>query len=310
MGGLFARIVLVVTCLTLMAALATLGSPSPVGQASQATPALGIDADATGNGDTSLGNIDACVSVAPGQTFDVDIFVADAVDLVTWEAVFDYDPSLLRVTETNEELFMAAGETGRLIDLSDLPPDEDGFQYFLVVAITPEGLGRSGTGVLARVTLEAVATGTSFLTLTNLILGDSNSKAIGDLNGDDEFDGTVGHAQVWVGEPCPAVLPSPTAGPPTLTPEVTPEATPPTTAAPSSPTATLGPGQPTATPGGQPSPQPTATPSGQPSPQATPSDGGDDNGFPWAVVVGGAAATLVAAVAAALIFRWLLRRAG
>jgi len=293
-GGLFARIVLVIACLALMAALATLSSPPQRGRAVQAATALGIDADATGNGDTSLGNIDACVSVAPGQTFDIDIFVEDATDLMAWQAIFNYDPSVLRVTETNTELLLVSGEPARIIDLSDLPPGQDGSFEFAVVAVTTSGAGHNGTGPLARLKLEAVAAGTSFLALSNVVLGDSSSQAIGDVNGDDIFDGPTGYAQVWVGEPCPGALPSPTPAPPTETPEATPA----TTAASSSPTATLGPGQPTSTPGVQ------------PSPQATPSGGGDDNGFPWAVAVGAAAATLVAAVAAALIFRWLLRRAG
>jgi cell division septation protein DedD len=300
-GGLFARIVLVSICLALMAALATLASSQQVGQASQVTTAVGIDADSTGNTDNSLGNIDACISVAPGQTFDVDIFVADVVDFMAWQAVFIYDPSVLRVTETNAELFLASGEPARTLDLSDVAPNDDGSFEFAVVAITSSGQGVTGSGPLARVKLEAVAAGTSFLTLDNLILGDSNSLPIGDVNGDELFDGAIGYAQVWVGEPCPSVLPSPTpSASPTATteetPEATPEATTPTTAVPSTPAATPGPGQPT-------------VPSAQPSPQATASVGGDDSGFPWAVVIGASAATIVAALVVALGFRWLLRRA-
>jgi hypothetical protein len=296
MGRPFVAALVVSLCLGLLAVLGLLlGSPSEAGRASQVTTALGIDANAAGNSDTSLGQIDPCVSVAAGESFDVDVFVTDVVDLMAWQATLIYDPSVLRVTETNVELFLASGEPGRMINLSDLPPNQDGTYDFAVVAITPGGEGHNGTGLLARAKLEAVATGTSFLTLGHVILGDSSSQAIGDLNGDDMFDGPIADAQVWVGEPCPSSLPTRIPGP---SPTVTPEATPPGAATPSPPAATPKPGEPT-----------PATPSAQPSAQAPPSEGDNGGGFPWVVVTGAGIAAIVAALAAALVFRWLLRRA-
>ena len=296
--GLFARIVLVIACLALMTALATLGSPPQRGRASQETTSVGVDADVAGNSATSLGQIDACASVAEAASFDVDVFVADIANLQGWQATVHYDPAVLQVAEVNVELFVAGTEAGRTLNLSDAVPDQDGAYNFVVVDVSPESVAHSGSGALARLSLKAVGAGMSFLTLSDVVFADPQANIIGSVDSDEIFDGPTGYAQVWVGEPCPGALPSPTPAPPTETPEATPEATPATTAASSSPTATLGPGQPTSTPGVQ------------PSPQATPSGGGDDNGFPWAVAVGAAAATLVAAVAAALIFRWLLRRAG
>ena len=293
MRGLFARIVLVIACLALMTALATLGSPAR-GRASQGTTSVGVDDDVAGNSATSLGQIDACASVAEAASFDVDVFVADIANLQGWQATVHYDPAVLQVAEVNVELFVAGTEAGRTLNLSDAVPDQDGAYNFVVVDVSPESVAHSGSGALARLSLKAVGTGMSFLTLSDVVFADPQANIIGSVDSDEIFDGPTGYAQVWVGEPCPGALPSPTPVPPTETPEATPA----TTAASSSPTATLGPGQPTSTPGVQ------------PSPQATPSGGGDDNGFPWAVAVGAAAATLVAAVAAALIFRWLLRRAG
>jgi len=284
-GRLFARVVLISACLVLIAVLGAilLGSSQQVGQAGQVSTAVGIDADPAGNGATSLGEIDLCVSVATGESLDVDIFVADVVDLKGWQATFRYEASVLRVADADVELFLAGAQRGRVLNLSDLVPDQDGSYDFAVADMTPGG-GHSGSGVLARVRLEAVGTGGSFLTLDGIILGDSAPMAIGDVNGDGWFDGAVGHAQVWVDEPCPSPLPTPTPQP---TPTVGPAQTPPSTASPTPPAATVEPAE--------------TTP-------ATPSEGGDSGGFPWAIVCGASAGAVVAALALALVAGRLLRR--
>ena len=289
MGGLFARIVALGACLVLMAALGpALGLSPQVGRASQVSTTMGIDTDATGNSATSLGDIDACVSVGTGQTFDVDVYVTDVANLAAWQANMAYDATLLRVTAADIELFAAGAEEGRTLSLSDTAPDQDGTFVLAAVDATPDSEGHNGSGVLARLTLEAVASGTSFLTLDGIILGNPSANSIGDVTGDDHFDGAVGYAQVWVDQPCPSELPTPTPNPsPTV------EAPTPSPAA-----GTTEPGQPTPTPGVQPSPQI--------------SQGGstaDDDGFPWAIVVGAGAATVVVALAGGLVLRWLVRRA-
>ena len=289
MGGLFARVVLVSACLGLVAVLGPIfGSSQQVGRASQVSTVMGIDADPTGNDATSLGEIDLCVSVAAGETFDVDIIVADVVDLLAWQATLTYDASVLQVVQTNLELFLTSAEPGRILNLSDLVPHQDGSYDFAVVDATPEGEAHSGSGVLARVTLQAVGTGASFLTLDGIILADPEAMAIGDVTGDEIFDGAVGHAQVWVDEPCPSPLPSPLPSPiPRPTPTVRPAETPPSAASPAPPAATVEPAE--------------TTP-------ATPSEGGDNGGFPWAIVCGASAGAVVAAVALAFVGRRLLRR--
>jgi len=282
-GGLFARVVLMSACLGVVAVLGPVFGSSPqVSRASQVPPAMGIDADPTGNEATSLGEIDLCVSVATGESFDVDIFVADVVDLKGWQVTFRYEASVLRVAEIDVEFFLT-GEPGRLFNLSDPVPDQDGSYGFAVADMTPGG-GYSGSGVLARVTLEAVGTGGSFLTLDGIILGDPAATAMGDVDGDGSFDGAVGHAQVWVDEPCPSPLPTPTPQP---TPTVRPAETPPSAASPTSPAATVEPVE--------------TTP-------ATPSEGGDSDGFPWVIVCVVGAGVAVVALALAFAGGRLLRR--
>jgi len=292
MGRPFVGALVVSLCLGLLAVLGLLlGSPPQAGRASQVTTALGIDANPTGNSATSLGQIDVCVSVGAGESFDVDIFVTDVANLVGWQTIFTYDPSVLKVANADMELFMAGSEPGRTLNLSDVTPDQDGSYSIIVVDTSPDSSGHSGSGVLTRITLEAVGTGMSFLTLGDTILADPTAQIIGSVNGDELFDGALGYAQVWVGEPCPGTLPSPTPGPATPSPVATAAATSAATSA-------------------TPAKSPPAT-SSTPPPQATatPSEGGDNGGFPWVVVIGAVAATIVAALAAALVFRWLLRRA-
>ena len=283
MGGLFARVVLVSACLGVVAVLGPVfGSSQQVSRASQVSTAMGIGADPTDNGATSLGEIDLCVSVATGETFDVDIFVADVIDLAGFQAQFRYEPSVLAVAEADVELFLGA-EGSRILNLSEVVPDQDGSYGFRVADMTPGAPGHSGSGVLARVTLQAVGAGASFLTLDRIVLGDSAARAMGDVTGDGRFDGAVGHAQIWVDEPCPSPLPTP---PPQPTPTVRPAETPPSAASPATP-ATVEPAE--------------TTP-------ATPSEGGDNGGFPWAIVCGASAGAVVAAVALAFVGRRLLRR--
>ena len=188
------------------------------------------------------------------------------------------------MVQTNVELFLASAEPGRILNLSDLVPHQDGSYDFAVVDATPEGAAHSGSGVLARVTLQVVGTGASFLTLDGIVLADPEAMAIGDVTGDEIFDGAVGHAQVWVDEPCPSPLPTPIPRP---TPTVRPAETPPSAASPTSPAATVEPVE--------------TTP-------ASPSEGGDSGGFPWAIVCGVVAGAVVVALALAFAGGRLLRR--
>ena len=293
MQGLFPRFALAGACLVLVAALASIfGLAHQESAAAQVSTAMGIDADPTDNSATSLGNIDACVSVATGQTFDVDIYVTDVVDLKGWQGTLVYEPSILRIAEVDVELFLASAESGRLLNISDPLPNQDG-SYGLSVADMTPGAGYDGSGVLVRMTLEAVGAGTSFLTLQEIILGDSAAMAIGDVDFNGWFDGSVGYAQVWVDEPCPGALPTP---PPASSPAVEPATTPSIAPTASPPPATVEPGSPTP-------PAPGTTPA-----TSVPTEEEDNGGFPWAMVVGIVVVVAAAAVVGGLALRWFSQR--
>jgi hypothetical protein len=283
-GRLLARVVLISACLVLISAPGAilLGSSQQVVGASQVSTTVGVDADPTGNEAASLGQIDACISVATGETFDVDVVVTDVTDLSGYEADFVYDGSVVSLVAMDPELFLAAEPGSNLVDLSaGRLPDTDG-TYHMLVADVSQSVGEDGSGVLARLTLQAVGQGASDLSLSQVILGDSSARAIGDTDGDSYFDGPVSKARVYVDEACPSgPLPGLTPASPSA---VSPEATP---ASPAAATPTPGTVEPI-------SPAAAAT--------------GDGSGFPWAIVGGASAGGVVVALALALVAGRLLQR--
>ncbi|MDP2949738.1 MAG: cohesin domain-containing protein [Chloroflexota bacterium] len=295
--GALRSLALIGACLALLALVSSPAAQTrQAGAAFQVSTAVGIDANPSGNSATSLGDIDDCVSVASGTTLEVDIFVADVSDLAGWQATLNYDPSVLVLTDAKVDLFLAADPGSRITDLSEPLPDEDGLYSFAVVdLIQPQG--ESGSGVLARAFLEAKEAGASTLTLDGIILGTSAAEPIGDIDGDQLFDGAVHNAQVAVDQSCPVVaLPIPTAEP-ALTASPTAVETPLALATPSP---TLPPTQPA-------SPSP-GTPAAQLTPAPLPPEGAEGGGFPWAVVAAASASGVAAAVVLGLALRRLLRR--
>lgn len=287
-GRPFALILAASLCLGLLAVLGPLfGPPQHIGQASQVTIAVGIDANPTGNTATAVGPIDACASLASDQTVAVDLFVTDVQGLAGWQGVLSYDNSVVSVVDANVRLFVAANPASEVASLSPDPlPDTDG-AYALLVADLGDKTGESGNGVLARLTLQAVGPGTTALTLSNVLLGDPSAAPIGDVNGDTYFDGPLSGAEIRVDQSCPPATPLAVPSP-----AVTVEATP----------TAIG------TPAATGTPQPAASPAAQPTP-AAPAAEEEGNAVPWALIAGISAGAALAALALGFAYRRVLRRA-
>jgi hypothetical protein len=266
--------------------------------AAQEAVTIGVDADPTGNTATSLGPIDSCLSVSTGDTFQVDIFVSDVVDLLAWETYLVYDMSVINIDSRDVMMFQAANEDSNVFDVSEALPDIDGRYGVAAVDLADPPAPDSGSGVLARLTLKAVGAGVSPLSLSGIdINGDGtidlgpfltniDAESIADLNDDGFFDGRIANAEITVGGACPSGTPlvSPTLIP---TPAATPTRTPTATTA-ASPTV---PASPT-----------VGTPTASPTPGTPGQDGGtsSDDGLPWVVIacaVGGVAAVLLGGAA-------------
>lgn len=193
--------------------------------AAQQSLALGVDADPAGNAAASLGTIQSCVSVSSGQIFQVDVFIADVVDLLAWEAYFVYDPAIIGVVEQDVQMFQAANAGSQVFDTSEVLPDQDGRYRISAVDIAEPAAPDSGSGVLARLTLRAVSAGVSPASLPLVdISGDGRpdlgptltdvaGNTIADVDGDGFFDGPISDAWIAVDTPCPAAAPAPAASP-------------------------------------------------------------------------------------------------
>jgi len=231
-----------------LAAVALLAAVGLVGwaarseqESTQASPgfSVGVDVDASGNGATSLGGIDASRTVPCGEAFDIDIYVTDAPELQVWNVTFQYDPEILGIYERDVQMFLAASPGSDVDDLSNGDPGWSGSYDLLASdrANAPE----SGSGVLARLKVRALAPGVTKADVAPFI-----------------FYGTSGpissppavNAQITVGQ-CGSPVPTPT-------PEPTQTPTPTSTPTPAS-TGTVGP-TPTPTPASTGTVGPTPTP--------------------------------------------------
>jgi hypothetical protein len=112
-------------------------------------------------------------------------------------------------------MFQAANQGSSVYDVSEDVPDRDGL-YRLGSADTADPPSPdSGSGVLARLTLSALAPGESPLALSSRdldgdgqpdvgpFLRDVTAEIIGDESGDTFFDGPIQDAMVAVDQPCP-----------------------------------------------------------------------------------------------------------
>jgi len=185
-------------------------------ETTQASPAIsiGVDVNPAGNTATSLGTIDSCIQVATGATFDVDIFVRDVTDLLAWQAYFVYNPSVIKVIDRDADQFLGANAGSNVFDLSDSVPDTDGGYGVAAVDVAEPATHDSGSGVLARLTLQAVGPGASPASIPQVntagdpapdvgpVLTNLDVEFLGDTNGDSFFDGLTFQAQIAVDQPC------------------------------------------------------------------------------------------------------------
>lgn len=234
MAGSSAKVRLLIVLLG-AAALATLALmlwPGTGQHSASGFPGLtaGIDLDPSTttdlNGDGIYETVDVskfedCIGIAAaGQQFDIEIFVLDVTGLGAFDAFFQYDGSVVNVIGVQTtNLFLGA----LAFDASDpgaspTTPDTDGtFTAAAVDPFTQDSPGHTGSGVLARLTLKAVATGVSPASIAQvdldsngtidrgILLRDVANNALGDTNFDTLFDGPFipasAVATIAVGQP-------------------------------------------------------------------------------------------------------------
>ena len=286
------RTVFAILSASFVLALALLATSvgNPRDSRAQEPVSLGVDADPAGNTATSLGPTDQCAAVRSGDSVQVDIVVTDVTDLLGWEAYAIYDGSVLKLTDRDVKLLLAANAGSNVFDASEAPANANGRYHVGGADIADPPVPDSGSGVLARLTFSALSPGVSLITLRPLdfsgddrpdigpILTGFGGERIGDSDGDTYFDGLTADAWIAVDGDCPPQ-------PPPL-PTVVPF-----TPAPSTPLPIV---------------TRTATTPATLTPTATAADGGadGDDGLPWALI-GGLSAAVV--LLAGVLLLWRLR---
>jgi hypothetical protein len=168
---------------------------------------IGVDTNPAGNSATSLGSIDWCRSVENiGATFEVDVFVTDVTDLVGFELYFNYDATVVDVIAHDVKQFLGTGA-----DVMDLSTGASDWGYH-VGAFDKAGGNSGPEGVLVRLTLEAMGNGVSPASIDKI---DVNADTvpdlgprldavggghIGDVDGDELFDGPIYDGRISVGQ--------------------------------------------------------------------------------------------------------------
>jgi hypothetical protein len=292
------------------------------------SPALrtGLDLDTSGNTATSVGNVDGCRSVSVGDTFDVDVWVEDvpaASDssggVAGWGYNLLFDPKVLEITAVDNKSQMASfggppGGTFEVIDADAangpqtvelLPATTGNLRVDFLILAPPSGYP-SGSGVMSRLTVKAISSGTSDVTLADTTLSSLAAPQIFAVGGDQYPVASVQNGIVAVGQPCsgaPTPLVAGSGGLPSVEEQagVTPPAasvTPQPSPAPGQTAPATASAQVTASASpsaGTPTPTGTGTP--------TPTGGGDTT-----LIVGGALVAVVAAAAVAGGALYLLRK--
>ncbi len=101
-------------------------------------------------------------NVEEGQTFAVNIGIADVSGLLGFEFLLSYDTAILELAGVQEGPFLKSVGSTFMVNLT-----AKGLVWLAVVVYNPQGeiVSANGTGVLATVTFKAIAVGESLLDL-------------------------------------------------------------------------------------------------------------------------------------------------
>ncbi len=182
--------------LALSLAGALLLGPGP--SRAQSSTYLGLDLVSDGNSAALLGCVQDCVEVQVGDLLPLDIFIGDAHELRAFELRFAFDPQVLRIMGHDFDQFLITTAPRGSVFPTLFEMEKPG-RYFLA-ATEIRGTPDSGSGVLARLTMEVLAPGrtpVSIVTEPGFM-----SPRLTDADGDALFQGPVSNGEVSVGEPC------------------------------------------------------------------------------------------------------------
>ncbi len=187
----------------------------------------GIDMDPTGNTATTLGTIDRCRAVSPGDVIQIDVFVSDLedppgctvggtpfcesisssrYDLMGWPASGN-DAAAPRITAQNNRLFLDAAPASIVVDFSDTVPDGTDPHLVSIVDLgaAEYPLNSFHQGLIGRYTFDThgAAAGLYELTLENVAhIRDIPPGALVPNKGILDANFTPAYGLIAVGVPC------------------------------------------------------------------------------------------------------------
>lgn len=199
-----AALVALLLLLALSLTTALLLGPGP--SRAQSSTYLGLDLVSDGNYGALLDSVQDCVEVQVGDLLPLDIFIGDAHELRAFELRFAFDPEVLRMAGHDlvgrdfEQFLITTAPRGSVFPT--LFEMEKPGRYFLAAAEF-RGTPDSGSGVLARLTMEVLAPGRTPVTIvTDPSFLSPRLTDADNLKGEDLFQGPVSGGEVAVGEPC------------------------------------------------------------------------------------------------------------
>jgi cohesin domain-containing protein len=139
------------------------------------------------------------LTVGVGSAFDLNVNISSVSDLFAFQFDIVFNPEVLSATSVSEGPFLLSGGTTAFVPGSiDNVGGEISVTADSLVGAVP---GVSGDGVLATLHFAALAAGTSDISLSNIILLDSNLVTLDSTSA----DGSVTIGATTLPEPAPAL---------------------------------------------------------------------------------------------------------
>lgn len=195
------RLVAASAAVAIVAVIAMMGGR--VSTSAQTGPILSVDAvsDAS-NTATAVGPIDTSRFATCGATFNVDVVIQGVTNIAGFQAELLYNPTVLRVTAVDYTFLLTSTGTA-VVDVGNPTPDTDGnFRLAAAMFSTIPYTGATGDGVLARIAIQPVGSGSSVLDLTSVKMSDASAIPIPPHDINDFYIGPVNDASVTVSSPC------------------------------------------------------------------------------------------------------------
>src|SRR5262249_17907356 len=111
-------------------------------------------------------------TVQPGQSFSLDVDITNVTDLFSFQFDITFDPTVLSATNITEGPFLPGG--GSTFFVPGTIDNTAGTISFTADTLIGAISGVTGSDILATASFQALALGTSPITLSNPILQDSN----------------------------------------------------------------------------------------------------------------------------------------